>query len=409
MPLLVSVMDLQVGMRLSEAFIWRGRIMLPGDKVLGIDEIDILRRKYPDQCMKVRDPVLDSLADFEDDSKERQVATTSTQRITQCMTDFQQRIGHQTDLGRLNFTAIRSTTASVIDYLKNNPVSAALLDRNAQHGSYLALHAGNVFYLSMVLGAAVRDYVIKERQRQTAASNLSYAIAMDLLPLGLGAMFMDVGMTALEYLFEPGYLLTDEDRKKIRQHPQAGADMLPDDLPAGVKTMVRMHHENYDGTGYPAGLKGANLHVFTRILRICDAFDAGTCTKAYAHAKSTSRVLWEMCAGPHQHCYDPVLTKVFMSIIQPFPIGARLQLTDGRQAVVVKYNRKQPFCPTAIIAFDESGARLEPGKMRGPLNIGEENELRLAAYAGEDLSYIYGSPLVAAASADTDVLALAYP
>ena len=408
MPVIVSVAELQPGMRLAEAFLWHGRMMLPGGKVLGTDEIDVLRRKYPDQCLKVGDPVLDSLADFEDDARERQVACTVTQKIAHTMGEFQERIGQQTDIGRLNFTAIRNTTASVVEYLKANPVSAALLDKNAESGNFLAQHAGNVFYLALVLGSAVRDYVVRERQRQTAASSLSFSIAMDLLPLGLGAMLADVGMTPLQYLFEPGYKLTDADRQKIREHPIVGSDLLPESLPPGVKMVVRTHHENFDGTGYPAALPGAQQHIFTRIMRICDAFDAGTSNKAYANAKSAARVLWEMCAGPHQHCYDPVLTKVFLSLIQPFPIGAKLRLHDGRYAVVVRYNRKQPFCPSVIVAFDANNQRLEPGNLVGPLNVGDDNELRLASYAGEDLACIYGTPLMDAIE-ENSLLALGYP
>ncbi len=410
MPLLISVNELQPGMRLAEAFMFNGRVMLPGAKVLGIDEIDILRRKYPEQCLKIGDPILDSLAEFEDDSRERQVAQTATGKIAQCMNEFHQSIRNQTDIGRLNFSAMRNTTASVVTYLKENPVSIALLDRNMQSGSFLAQHAANVFYLSLVLGSAVRDYVVKERQRLTAANNLSCAISMDLLPLGLGAMFADIGMTPLQYLFEPGYKLTTEDRQKIRQHPQAGAEMLPENLPAGVKMVVRTHHENYDGTGYPSGQSGADMHIFTRIVRICDAFNAGTSQKTYANAKSSARVLWEICAGPHQHCYDPVLTKVFMSLIQPFPISAKPRLADGRYgSAVVRYNRKHPFKPSMIIAFDEKNQRLEPGHLVGPINIGEDNDLRLAAYADEDLSYIYGTSLAEAKIDEGTLLELAYP
>jgi len=394
MPLMVTVHELQPGMRLSEAFRFRGRMMLPGGKVLGPPDIDILRRKYPDQTLKVGDPVLDSLAEFEDDSRERTVAHTTTQKIISCVTEFQENLGHQSDLGHLDFRSLRKNTHAAIEYLRANPVSAALIDRNAQTGGYLAQHAGNVFYLSLVLGAAVRDYVIRERQRQTAATNLSFAVAMDLLPLGVGAMLLDIGMHELQYIFEPGYVLTPADREKIRQHPHAGAAMLSGDLPPGVKTIVNLHHENYDGSGYPNGIKTLECHIFTRIVRICDAFDAGTAHKAYAQAKSPARVLWEMCAGTHKHCFDPVLTKVFSSLIQPFPIGAKLQLTDGRWGVVVRYNRQQPFCPALIIAFDAQGQRLAPDKIVGPLNVGDNNALRLAAYAGENLSFIYGTPLV---------------
>ena len=75
MPLLISSQELQPGMRLAEAFMFRGRIMLPGGKTLSADDVDILRRKYPDVTLRVGDPILDSLVTFEDDGREREIAT----------------------------------------------------------------------------------------------------------------------------------------------------------------------------------------------------------------------------------------------------------------------------------------------------------------------------------------------
>lgn len=412
MPLIIEVAELQPGMRLAEAFFWHGRRMLPGGKILTKDDVEILNRRYPELTLKVGDPVLDSVVDFDDDTKDRAVASTAQQRIAQSMSQVQSRYASHTAAGSLNFSAIKDAALSVMDYLKGNPVSAALLTQNSDPKSYLSEHTGNVFYLSIVLGSAVRDYVMRERMRQTSASSLAMPVAMNLLPLGLGAMFMDIGMYPIQHIFAEGYTLTDEDRSAIREHPNVGAEMLPDDLPAGVKMVVRTHHENYDGKGYPAGMAGASLHVFTRIIRICDAFDAGTAKSVYKGAKSPSRVLWEMCAGPLRKCFDPVLTKVFMSLIQPFPIGGKVKLADGRIAVVVRYNRKHPFKPFAIVAFDAAGERLPKEKPIGPIAIGEENELRIASVGDEDLGYIYdidAAPPDEAGDHFQDVLSAAYP
>ena len=102
------------------------------------------------------------------------------------MADVQKKFAGHTDLGGMDFSRIKSTVSSVIEHLKDNPVSAALITKMGSEKNYLAEHSGNVFYLSMVLGSAMKDYVVKERQRQTAANNLSHSLAMDLLPLGLG-------------------------------------------------------------------------------------------------------------------------------------------------------------------------------------------------------------------------------
>lgn len=389
MPILVPCHELQPGMRLAEAFLFRGRMMLPGGKALTADEIDILKRKFSDVTLKVGDPILDSLISFEDDSREREIAHEVTQKIASTMGEVQQKFSQRANLSGLDFNSVHRTVAGVVEYLKENPVSAALLTRGASDQPYLAEHAGNVFYLSMVLGSAVRDYVVRERQRQTSASHLSHSVAMNLLPLGLGAMFLDIGMVGLQHVFAAGYELTAEDREAIFKHPAIGADMLPESMPAVTRLVVRSHHENFDGSGYPGKRPGDSLHVFVRIARICDAFDAATSDKLYRKAKSAVRVLWEMAAGPYRKCYDPVLMKVFTGVIQPFPIGAKLRLVDGRTAVVVRYNRRAPFQPTVVVAFDERGERYAADKLVGPVNIGDGNALQLAAYGDEDLTYMH--------------------
>ncbi|MCL2641280.1 MAG: hypothetical protein FWD53_10575 [Phycisphaerales bacterium] len=411
MPLLVTSQDLQPGMRLAEAFRLNGRTMLPGGKVLNADDIEILQRKYTEIIFKVGDPVLDSLVEFEDDTREREVATTVTHQIQSTMTDVQQKFGQRTDMGGVDFSRIKNTVSSVVEFLHGNPVSAALINRTASGLGYLPEHAGNVFYLSMVLGAAVRDYVVRERQRQTSASTLTQSVATDLKPLGLGAMFLDIAMTQLPQIFDERYELTDADRKFIREHPKAGADLLPETFPPVTKMIVRNHHENCDGTGYPDSLPGERLHVFSRIVRICDAFDAATSQKYFKAAKSPARVLWEMAYGPYQNCYDPTLMRVFLSIIQPFPIGTLLTLEDGRGAVVTKYNRQSPFAPTVLVAFDPHGVKLSQEKLTEPVTIGEGNSLKLKSAWTEDLSFLQDkSPLPAQRStALNNLLEMAYP
>ncbi len=407
MPLLIHCSDLQPQMRLSEAFRWQGRVMLPGGKVLNETDIEILHRRYPEITFKIGDPVLDAMVEFEDDSRDREVAQTAQAQVAKTLTDVQDRFASRTSMASVNYNAIKDAAASVIEYIRDNPVSAALLQKQTSaSNNYLSDHSGSVFYLSIVLGSAIRDYVSQERKRQTNASNLSSSVAMDLTPLGLGAMLMDIAMFQLPQVYQPNYELTAEDRRLIRQHPIDGAAMLPDSLPAGVKMIARCHHENYDGTGYPDATPGKSLHVFTRIVRICDAFVAATSDRAHRKSKSPARTLWEMLRGPTAHHYDPVLMKVFHTLMQPFPIGAKIRMSDGRYGVVVRYNKKDPFRPMVLIAFDAHGHRLPDDSLGSPFLVGEGPlaDLKLMHFAGEDLTYLADmqKPKAEDASAEID-------
>ncbi len=389
MPLFVRCADLQPGMRLAEAIIHGGRTMLPGGKVLTQADVDALARRFPELTSRVTDPILDDMFEFEDDSAERQVATRVQQQIAGAMSEVTERFTSRASLATVNFEAVQNSVAEVTKFLEDHPVSAALLSGCLDSKSYLADHAGNVFYLSMALGAAVREYVSEERQRQSSARALRRPYTMSLTSLGLGAMFIDLGMTPLEHLFHCDRPMTKEERQAVRDHPGVGADLLPESFPSVARMVVRTHHENMDGTGYPQRLHDHQLHIFTRIIRIADAYDAATAQHVYKQAKSPARVIWEMSRGPYRHYYDRQLVKVFARLIQPFPIGAKLRLLDGRYAVVVRYNRRNPFLPTVVIAFDSQGRPLPRKRIEGPIDLDERRDLRVRSFGQEHLGFVY--------------------
>jgi len=376
-------------MRLAEAIISRGRRLLNGGKVLTHADVDILRRKHPEVRVRVGDPILDDIVEFEDDAHDRKVAAIARKKIAAAMSEVNRRFSPRASVSALNFNGIHKSVTDVMGFLRENPVSAAILSRTLDAGTYLADHAGNVFYLSMVLGCAVRDYVSAERQRRSANRWRSLSVTMDLAPLGLGAMLADVGMMPLQSLFASRVPLTAADRKAILEHPEKGAAMLPAEFSATARAIVRSHHENFDGSGYPVGVDGDSIHVFSRIVRIADAFEAATAPHVYQEAKSPVRALWEMSAGPYRRFYDPVLMRVFTGLIQPFPIGAKLQLEGGGFAVVVGYNHEDPFRPNVVIAFDEANHRLPNDQLDSPFCLAERPALRIRSCAGEDLSFLY--------------------
>ncbi len=385
MPLYVPAKEAHAGMRLAEAFSFMGRTMLPAGRVLTKSDTTKLHKRFPDLYLRIGDPLLDEAIEFEDDSHDRTVARHVQNKIATCMSSVEERFSARTSLSATAYDEAREIVEGVTEYLADNPVTAAILDEHFDANDYLSKHSGNVFYLSSVLASAARQYVVQERAGQTVSS----AVAMDMLPLGLGAMFIDLGMYPLRDLFTIQGRLSVEDRQRIRQHPITGVKMLPDSFPGTAKMVVRTHHENIDGSGYPEEIDRDKLHVFSRIVRITDAYDAATSRHVYTHAKSPAYTLWAMSTGPYKRFYDPTLMNMFATLIQPFPIGAKLRLVDGRQAVVVRYNHTNPFQPIVVIAFSADGRRLRDSQLQGPLTLDPHSGLRLDSFRGEDLSFIY--------------------
>jgi len=400
-------------MDLFEAVLWHDRVMLPAGKVLTDTDIAALHRRFPDLTIRVNDPVLDEIIEFEDDTHEWKVAETVKTKIAEAVSTVSEQISRQASMARVDFRAVRAAVKQVMHYLATNPVSAALLAHTVGGDGYLAEHTGSTFYLSLVLGAAARPYIAGERQRQSKARDLQTSVAMDLAPLGLGAAFMDLGMIPLEHLYQANRRPTAEEWKKIWSHPIDGSDMLPDDISPVAKTVVRSHHENMDGTGYPSRLAGDKIHVLARVIRIADAYASATADRVYKEARSPVRALWEMSVGPYRRFYDPELMRVFTRLIQPFPIGARLALEDGRTAVVVRYNHASPFEPIATIAYDINDELIPEPELGEPAALEGERGFRIKSYNGEGLSYLYNDTAdttpEAPAKEPTTIFEAAYP
>ncbi len=385
-------------MRLAEPLVSKnGQVLLQGGRVLTASEIATLQRRFQGLNVRVGDPVLDDVIEFEDDSEERSVADAARQMVSESVSRVQQRFAkhlsredpEHTSLGGAELAALQKALNRLMQFLKENPASLALITSCLDNNSYLSTHTGNVFYLSMLLGSKNIDYVVAERTRQTSGRGIQTSLARDLTPLGLGVMTMDLGLLPLQNLFKSDQPLTEADRRAIRRHPIVGAQMLPQNVSAVTRMIVRTHHENLEGTGYPKALAGEELHVFTRIVRIADAYDAVTSKHVYKGAKPAVRALWEMLVGPYKRFYDPKLMVSFARLIQPFPIGSRLRLEDGRYAVVVRYNRKTPFKPTVVVAFDAHNKPVCREELEDPVELSSHSDLRIRSFCGEDLSYLY--------------------
>jgi len=117
---------------------------------------------------------------------------------------------------------------------------------------------------------------------------------------GVGAILHDIGkaFVSQDILNKNGPLTTIE-WEMIKRHPLNGLAMLLDsECPVFVKKAVLHHHEDFNGSGYPMGLDGQNIHILARVLRIVDVFDAMTSRRPYKEAMSPTMVAQIMIGIP---------------------------------------------------------------------------------------------------------------
>lgn len=138
----------------------------------------------------------------------------------------------------------------------------------------------------------------------------------EIQELSVGALLHDIGKIEIsrEVLNKPGKL-TPEEWEAVKQHPVWGADMIrPISSLGGAVDIVLHHHENYDGSGYPNALKGEEIPLGARILRVVDSFDAMTTNRPYKDALSMKQALEELNKYKGIH-YDPEVVEVFTGYI----------------------------------------------------------------------------------------------
>ena len=133
----------------------------------------------------------------------------------------------------------------------------------------------------------------------------------DLLALRTAALLRNVGKLAVpEHILSKPGRLTKAEFDKMKIHPVAGAQIVEQaGLPYPVAPIVRSSHEKWDGTGYPAGLRGEQIPLGARILAAVDCLDALVSTRGYRGAYSLESAIEHMRAESGKS-FDPKVVEI---------------------------------------------------------------------------------------------------
>lgn len=179
--------------------------------------------------------------------------------------------------------------------------------------------------IGKVISMELRDYY--EIEHSIRVANLARDFAHYLnLPLSitkevyLAGLLHDVGKIRmpLEILSKPGSL-TEEEYEIIKKHSTVGGEILDKNILGPIIDVVVHHHERYDGSGYPDGLKGEEISLSTRIISLIDSFDAMTSQRVYNTKKDLKEAIDDLYKsitpkefGGKGVRYDPKLTRKFI-------------------------------------------------------------------------------------------------
>jgi HD-GYP domain-containing protein (c-di-GMP phosphodiesterase class II) len=182
----------------------------------------------------------------------------------------------------------------------------------------------------------------------------------DLLTLGKGSILHDLGKTRVspEILNKPGRL-TDEEFEEVKNHPAWGYEMLTkvvsNQVSDAALEIVLNHHERYNGSGYPSGLKGDAISEMAGICALSDVYNAMTTERVYRKAFPPNEA-YEMIMtyGDREIKYE--LVRLFSTSVYPYPIDNLVLLSTGKVACVTAINRNLPFRP--VVDLIGTGERI---------------------------------------------------
>lgn len=222
-----------------------------------------------------------------------------------------------------------------------------------RYGTWLISHSVNVTIFAVKVGIGLKY----DRDK--------------LLRLGLAAFLHDVGMTAVpnSIIFKHGKLNPAE-FAVVKEHPLHGYELLKhlkNDYPYIVETALQ-EQEREDGSGYPQGLSGENIHEFAKIVGIVDVFEALVHGRAYREGFITYNAIQKIIEQRSKQ-FNAKYIRALINSVSMYPVGSFVKLSTDEIARVISVNSQRPMRPIVELLTDADGV-----KLRAPIRINLEEE-----------------------------------
>jgi diguanylate cyclase (GGDEF)-like protein/putative nucleotidyltransferase with HDIG domain len=241
-------------------------------------------------------------------------------------------------------------------------LSEAEAERRRHAEEMATIHMNTIESLAIAIDA--KDQTTHGHVRRTQI----YAVQMgklfkvsesDLRALHAGALLHDIGKLAVpEYILNKPGKLTEAEFAKMKIHPTVGGDILKRvNFPYPVEDIVRYHHEKWDGSGYPKGLKAEQIPLIARIISVVDFYDATRCDRPYRKGmrREDSLGLLNSMVGS---AFDPKVVKKFIEHVIEF--DRLIDAEDIREQVASAVaDTETSTKPDAGLASDILGTPIE--------------------------------------------------
>lgn len=209
-----------------------------------------------------------------------------------------------------------------------------------------------------------------------------------LYKLGLASLLHDIGKIMIpRALLDKLGSLTPEEFDIMKGHSEEGYRYLKDiyDVPVSVYMAVRLHHEQFEGGGYPLGLRSGKIPLFSRLIAVADVFDALTSDRVYRKALSPSDAA-EYVMAQSGVMFDPLIVRAFQKKVAPYPVGSAVRLSDSRVGIVAE--NMEDFGLRPVVRIVKHETLLEAPYLLDLKDMDTMNVTVLGLYQDTDLTEI---------------------
>jgi len=260
----------------------------------------------------------------------RAIHSEAIELVSRCMLDI-------SSGAVLDTKSLTNMSSQIVDSLMQNHNALSCLTQLRQKDRYLMEHSFNVSVLMGILAVAM-------------------GYRGDLLhELVTGALLHDMGKIRVsdEVLHKPGKLTADE-WAEMKKHVAYGEEVLRN-TPLITPIMLDIcaqHHERMDGNGYPRGLKGDKISIYSRMASIVDVYDAITADRVYHKGIAPTLALKKILLWSTEGHLDRSLVCIFIQAMGIYPVGSLVELDKQTLAVVTELNDDEPNKPKVTQIYD---------------------------------------------------------